>query len=234
MAVRSSMSEIIPRVRQLVGDPASSIQDFTDQDVQDVCDAFRQDVTRELLTVDYDIQPPQGTSNAALVIWCRAYSKWEHWEANEVLQGINVATGKSWNVLGPIVSERINGRWTFEVELPNIAVTIGQYPPIFLTGRCYDIYTIAASLLERRIAMKAFTQFNVTASGTTMALGSILDRLEQLRLMYLERGWTHVVTIARTDLAAERGSRPGYGVSTDSQAGLLPGVISPSIVGPAG
>ena len=233
MAVRASMqSEIIPRVRQLIGD-VSSPQDFLDQDIQDVCDAYRLDITRELLKVDYDIDPPQGASNTALVIWCRGFSQFEHWEANEVLQGTNVATGKSWQILAPVVSERIVGRWTFEVELPSIASTIGQYPPVFISGRVFDLYAIAAALLLRRIALWSFKLFNATIDGRALQLQQIITTWEQLRLVYVEMSWNRTVELIRTDLAPDRGgSSTGTGVRTDSQEGLMPNVLVPTVSGP--
>ena len=51
MAVRSTMqTNLIPRVRLLIGDPAGGSQVFTDQDVQDVLDESRQDIGNMGLT----------------------------------------------------------------------------------------------------------------------------------------------------------------------------------------
>jgi hypothetical protein len=232
MAVRGSMSEIIARVRQELGDVASP-QDFLDQDIQDVCDAYRLDITREALTVDYDIQPPQGTSNTALVIWARGFSQFQHWEANEVLQGTNVSTGKSWVILSPATAERIVGRWTFEVELPSIAVTIGQYPPVYISGRVFDLHSILGDLFMRRIALRSLLIFDMTIDGRNLRLGQILDRWEKQANWHYARGWTRSVEMIRTDLAPDRGTR-GTISPTDSQAGLLPDVLVPTISGPGG
>jgi hypothetical protein len=50
MAVRSTMTQIITRVRTLINDPSGASQIFTDQDMQDVLDDSRQDYMNEVLT----------------------------------------------------------------------------------------------------------------------------------------------------------------------------------------
>ena len=50
MAVRSTMSAIITRVRVLINDPSSASQTFDDQTIQNVLDDSRQDYVNESLT----------------------------------------------------------------------------------------------------------------------------------------------------------------------------------------
>lgn len=204
MAVRTSMGSLIARVRQMIGDVATP-QDFVDQDVQDACDAHRADVRYELLRPAPDIQPPQGQSSTGQFVWAAYFSDYQHWEDDVVFQGTQVSTGKSWVLLTPVVSEPIAGRWTFEVTLPSIAVTVGQYPPVYVSGKAYDLYRVAADLLERRIALRSFTTFDITADGRTLHVNQILDRWEKLRQSYLAQAWNRSVELVRSDLAPDRG-----------------------------
>lgn len=232
MAVRSTMTSLIARVRQMCGDVATP-QDFTDQDVQDVCDAHRMDVRYELLSPAPDIQPGQGGSSTASFVWAAYFSTFQHWEDDVVLQGINTSTFLPWTVLTPVVSEPIAGRWTFAVTLPQIATPPAQWPPVYATGKVYDLYRIAAALLERRIALKSFTLFDFNAQGVSMHLNQVLDRWDKLRASYLAQAWTHTVELLRDDLAPDRGGTFTHGTRTDSQAGLLPGP-GPTVSGARG
>lgn len=227
MAVRSSMQDLVARVRQLVGD-VSAPQDLTDQDIQDACDANRADVRYELLNAAPDIQPPQpGPSGNAQFVWATYFSDFQHWESDVVLQGMvtnNGATSAPWVVLTPVSSDLISGKWTFAVTLPSIATPPSQFPPVYATGKAYDIYAAAASLLERRIAIRSFTTFDVTTGGTTLRLGSILDRWEKLAQSYWGRAWVGMMQLRRSDLAPDRGVN-------DAQGALLPGALSSTIRG---
>lgn len=217
------MAAIISRVRQLVGD-VTTPQDFTDQDVQDVCDAYRADIRYELLAPAPDIQPGQNGATTANFVWAAYFSDFQHWEDDVVLQGLNVSTGQAWVLLTPTVSEPIVGRWTFAVTLPSIATPPAQYPPVWATGKVYDLYAIAAMLLRRRIGLRSLTMFDFASDGQSFKVGSVLDRWERLAASYLSMSWNRSVDLVRTDLAADQGARPG----------LLPNVLAPGITGPEG
>lgn len=225
-------TDIIPVVRQMIGD-TSGTPDFADQDIQNACDEYRLTVRYELLTAAPDIQPPQGQGTTAQFVWATYFSEYQYWEADEVLQGTDTATFKPWVLLTPVATERIAGKWTFAVTLPSIATPPSQFPPVYATGKVYDLNAVAATLLERRIAKYALTSFDFTADGRQMRLGQTLDRLEKLRAFYLAKSWTRAVELVRTDLAPETASRPA-GMPTDTQGALLPGVLSTNVQGARG
>ena len=233
MAVRTSMSSLIATTRQLIGD-VTTPQDFLDQDIQDVLDSYRDEVRYELLHPMPDIQPGQAGSLVAQFVWASYQSEFQWWEADVVIQGLNTANNQPWVVQSPVTFEYIPGKWTFAVTLPAIATPPGQYPPVYATGKVYDLYTAASALLERRIALHAFTTFDVTTDGQTLKLSQILDRWERLRDMYLRKGWNHVVELERADLAPGAGADGSVPVmSTDGQpsGALLPGLLGANVIG---
>lgn len=233
MAVRSSMSSLIATTRQLIGDVATP-QDFLDQDIQDVLDANRDEVRYELMHPMPDIQPGQNGSLVAQFVWASYQSEFQYWESDVVIQGLNTANNQPWYVLTPQTFEYINGKWTFAVTLPALATPPGQYPPVYATGKVYDIYTAAAMLLERRIALRALSSFDVSADGQSLRLSQIIATLERLRDRYLAQGWSRVVALERGDLAPSVGPDGSVPVmSTDGQpsGALLPGVLGADVIG---
>lgn len=229
MAVRSSMQQLLDTTRQMIGD-VSAPQDFTDQDVQDVCDAHRAEVRYELLTPMPDIQPGQNGSLVAQFVWASYQSEFQYWEADVVVQGMQTSNDQPWVLLTPASFEYINGKWTFAVTLPNIATPPAQWPPVYATGKAYDLYAAAAELLERRIALRSFTMFDFTADGRSMRLSQVLDRWEKLRLSYIAKSWNRVVEIIRTDLAPDISGERTPVLDTDLQSNyLLPGVLGADV-----
>lgn len=232
MAVRTSMAALIATTRQMIGD-VSTPQDFLDQDVQDVLDAHRTEVRYELLRPVPDIQPGQNGSLVAQFVWASYLSEFQFWESDVVIQGLNTSTNQPWFILTPVTFEFITGKWTFAVTLPNIATPPAQYPPVYAVGKAYDIHAAAADLLERRIALRAFTLFDYTGDGVTLRLAQILDRWEKLRAFHIAKSWDQIITLDRTDLApsVDYGGVPV--LSTDAQSGnhLLPGVLGANVVG---
>lgn len=196
MAVRATMADLIGTTRQLVGDVASASQDFTDQDIQDVLDAHREDVRYEVLT-------PRPTLSTAGILYNDYYSEVGYWEAGETLVWGNFAP------LTALTSDRVVGHWTFA----------NQYPPVLLAGQTYDIYAAAAELLERRIALRSFTMFDFVADGRTMRLGTVLDRWQKLRDTYIAKSRGHVISLYREDLAGGDGSGGTAGSDALARAG---------------
>ena len=233
MAVRTSMSSLIATTRQMIGD-VTTPQDFQDQDVQDVLDAYRTEVRYELMHPMPDIQPGQNGSLVAQFVWASYQSQFQYWESDVVIQGLNTANNQPWVVLSPVTFEYITGKWTFAVTLPAIATPPAQYPPVYATGKVYDLYAAAAALLERRIALRSLTTFDVTTDGQTLKLSQILATWERLRDLYVGKSWDHVISLDRIDLA------PGAGIdgstpvmNTDGQPSnaLLPGVLGAGVTG---
>lgn len=233
MAVRTSMAQLITTTRQLIGDLAGTSQDFADQDVQDVLDAHREEIRYELLTPMPDIQPGQNGSLVAQFVWASYQSEFQYWESDVVIQGLNTANDQPWYLLTPTTFEYINGKWKFTVTLPNIATPPGQYPPVYAVGKVYDIHAAAADLLERRIALHAFTSFDITSDGQTLRLSQVIAVWERLRLAYIGKSWNQVIDLERTDLAPGQDGAITPVLSTNGQSSntLLPGVLGANVVG---
>lgn len=235
MAVRTSMANLIAQTRQLVGD-VSAPQDFTDQDVQDILDSYRDEVRYELMHPMPDIQPGQNGSLVAQFVWASYQSEFQYWEADVVIQGLNTANNQPWYVLTPATFEYIPGKWTFAVTLPNIATPPGQYPPVYATGKVYDLYTAAAALLERKIALHAFTLFDAAVDGQSFRRSQIITTWQKLHDTYISKGWSRVIHLDRADLAPGAGidgSTPVMNTDGASSNSLLPGVLGAGVVGTA-
>jgi hypothetical protein len=225
---RASMAQIIGIVRLKIGDPAGGSQAFTDDQIQDQCDAFRDEIRYELLNPAPDIQPPQGASTSATYVWAAYWSHYQYWENSVNLQGINTVTGKPWSLLTPVTTELIPGRWAFAVELPNIATPPAQYPPVFATGQHYDIYRISAELLLMRIAAQAFNLFNITIDGRNMQLQQIITTWQKLADSYYRQAWPSTIQLRRGDIS----TRVDMSSTARTSTGLLPDAFGEA--GPAG
>ena len=233
MAVRSSMSSLIAATRQLIGD-VSTPQDFLDQDIQDVLDAYRDEVRYELLHPMPDIQPGENGSLVAQFVWASYQSEFQYWESDVVIQGLNTGTNEPWFVLTPASFEYIPGKWTFTVTLPALATPPGQYPPVYATGKVYDLYTASAALLERRIALWAFKLFDASVDSQSFKRSQIIGTWERLRDRYIAQGWNRVLRLERTDLAPGAGidgSTPVMSTDGEPSNALLPGVLGAGVIG---
>ena len=123
------MTALITRLRRMVNDPASAVQQFTDDELQDVLDARRDDVSYvELTGVEY-VAP--GGMVQYLDYW--APNGLGDWEADAEL------TDGTWAVVTPATSDGLKGHWTFATN---------QTPPVYMRGRTYDLNAAAADVLD--------------------------------------------------------------------------------------
>lgn len=197
MPVRASMSDLVARVRTLIGDAPGATQTFDDQTVQDWLDRTRQTVRYELLTPAPDIVPPQGSQTTAEFNWATYFSHFTDWEADTVLQG-NL-TGKTWQILTPISSEYLTGRWTFDVTLPAIATDIpAQLPPVFAIGKVYDPYLAAAYALEMWAAQLTGA-FDFTSDGQTFRRSQQFGAKITLANLYRRNAKPTITSVVRGD-----------------------------------
>ncbi len=139
--VRSTMEPLVYEVRLMIGDPLGTNAFYqTDSDIQDRLDAYRDDIRYEQLTIAPSIVNTASTNNVAETIFADYYSKYQWWEGDVVLQGQDPTTHAFWSVLTPVASDLITGHWQFELT-PFVNGTVpGQLPPVFITGKVYDLY----------------------------------------------------------------------------------------------
>src|SRR5258707_12983780 len=161
MPVRGTMASLIARTRLLITDtvPAGSGQVFADQDVQNVLDESRIDLYNQPLV-------PQWTysGNTPQVLDYFAPSQWGDWEDDIVLKQYLTV------VVTPASTDDIVGHWTFAQS---------TLPPVFITGKTFDIYRAAADLLEMR-ASTWMLRLNATADGQTLHLEGVSMQLLNL------------------------------------------------------
>lgn len=125
---RTSMAALITRTRRLIGDPAGASQVWSDDEIQDALDAHRTDVRYLELREAETIQSGGG------VVYLNYYAPFGDWEDDETL-----TYGGTWATVTPSAQDLLIGKWTFSSN---------QNPPVYLTGKSFDLYGAAADLLE--------------------------------------------------------------------------------------
>lgn len=179
---RGTMVDLIARTRLLIGDPSGASQQFTDDNIQDFLDETREDVQYEVL----DAKPTFTTTG---LLWNDYYSTYEHWEQGETLIWSNFAT---LTPITPTIADRIIGHWAFN----------NQLPPVMIAGKAFDLWNVAANLLEMRAAGQAFNLFNMTIDGRNLQLNQIVQSWLTLAKQYRSRARPRVVRIVRDDIGA--------------------------------
>jgi hypothetical protein len=149
VSVRTSMADLIIRVRELVGDPViagtPSTSTYTDQQLQDALDAHRTEVRNAPLR-------PLQTITAGIVTYHDWFAPRGAWEASPVL------TDGAYAVLTPSASDLIAGKWTF-------TATQGA---VLVTGACFDLYGAAVDVLLMTLQSKS-AEFDFSADGQSFS-----------------------------------------------------------------
>jgi hypothetical protein len=206
MPVRSSMSQILTRVRFMIQDPAGGSQFFADQDLQDTLDDYREDIRYEALQIAPTILNAASTSNQAATIFADYYSKYQWWESDVVLQGVNVSTNAAWIVLTPTTSDYITGHWTFESNIFTSGTAPGQYPPVFATGKVFDLYLAAAELLQFWAASFS-AAYDISVDGQNLRRSQLMTAKITLAEQYLMKAKPRRAKLTRPDVNPEINAR---------------------------
>lgn len=183
------MSSLIARVRSLISDPAGANQQFSDQDIQDVLDTGRVNVINALL------RPTVTLTASGILNYENYYSDVGYWETDAVIQdgAFNVATDYT-------DADYLTGHWTWNLANP------GKLPPLFITGKYYDLYGASADLLERWAAAWA-RSYDFTADGQSFhrsqASAAMLTQARQYRKQALVRA----IPMVRDDLSDDSSSQ---------------------------
>lgn len=179
MPVRSTMAALIARVRSMINDPAGASQVWADQDIQNVLDESRIDYYNEPLEPRWTFS---GTT--PVVLDYLAPSQLGDWEDDIVLKQFLTV------VLTPATSDDIVGHWTFAQT---------TLPPVFITGKTYDIYRASADLLERWSARYALL-FNISVDGQSLQRSQAHSMLLDLAKQYRMKQRAGSITVKRGDL----------------------------------
>src|SRR5260370_6661207 len=188
MAVRSSMAALILRVRLLINDtlPIGSGQVFADQDIQDVLDESRLDVFNSEMRAE----PTFTGATFQFLDYTTTFGGEKAlggWEDGMVLKQY-LTTVVTLATIEPIV-----GHFTFAAN---------TYPPVFISGKIYDVYRAAADLLERWSAKWALL-FSVSVDGQSMQRSQAHAMLLDLAKQYRMKQRAGSIAVKRADLAAE-------------------------------
>ena len=165
------MAELISTLRKLTNASAS---DFTDDQVQEFLDARRVEVRRARLVTTPD-------SNGEYHDY---YSAFGNWEQDAVIED------GAGNAVTPTTSEWLVGHWGFTSNTP---------PPLFITGKAYDVYGAAADLLEAWAA-RVVLEFDFEADGASYKRHQKQKALLTLATQYRRLSWPQVVAQHRPDL----------------------------------
>lgn len=179
--VRATLADLIALVRLNIGDAPGGCQNFGDADIQLALDERREEVRYEVLF-------PQVKYTTSGYQYLFYKSRRQYWESDEELIGPHYQT------LTPATAERVAGFWTFPAGTGN-----GQYPPVFLAGKAYDVNGATADLLARWRAVYA-RKFDVTTGGTTLHRSQVALALKDLEESYRRRALIKQVRFVRNDI----------------------------------
>lgn len=205
MAVRGTMSSLIAQVRLMIADPSGVNQQFSDQAVQDRLDASRDDIRYEGLTIAPSIVNTASTGNQPQTIFADYYSKYQWWESDVVLQAQG-PTGAAWVVVTPTSSDYITGHWTFEDNVFTSGTVPGQLPPVFATGKVYDLNASAADLLEFWGATLAGA-YDITVDGQSLRRSQMMTAKLNMAQYYRRLAKPKVAKMDRHDVMAPISSK---------------------------
>lgn len=183
----------------MIGDPAGASQQFDDQAIQDKLDELREDIWYEPLTYAPAIVNAASTNNVPTMIFADYYSSFRWWEADAILQGQNTTTHASWVVLTPVASDYIVGHWQFETSIFTSGTFPGQYPPVFATGKIYDLNLAAADLLEFWAAVLTGA-YDITVDGQSLRRSQLMQAKLTLADRYRRDAKPRVAKAVRRDI----------------------------------
>lgn len=184
MAVRAAMSDLITRLRRLIGDAAGSSAVWDDQALQDAFDVYQVQHRTERTIPSPTIQPGGHR------IWLDYYSDGGvgDWENDEVL------VDASFNVLTPSAADRINGHWTFSANTGLV---------VWITGKTYDIYGTAADVC-RQWAAQVKLEFDVRTGERQYSRAQQFKMLIELAETYDAKRLPQFAQMIRTDVPADQ------------------------------
>ncbi|MFZ0324732.1 MAG: hypothetical protein WAN48_11445 [Actinomycetes bacterium] len=176
MTERSSMTALVNRLRLLVGDPAGLTETFSFEQIQDALDAHRVEVLQLPLT-------PRPSIVNGITSYREFYAPRGMWEADEVLVDSNYLT------IAPSTSDRLVGHWTLATS---------KTPPVYITGKVYDLYGAAVDVLEQWAA-RFKAEFDFATDSQTFARSQKSLQVEALAATYRRRARPPAIRFVSSD-----------------------------------
>lgn len=168
---RPTLFPLIERVRGLVHDTGASYV-FSDDEIQGFLDDNRTDVIEYPLAATW-----QRVNGVDLCIVHTAVHGF--WETDASLVDANGVT------VTPSTSDYMVGRWDFNA---------GQQPPVYVTGKFFDLYGAAADVLEAWAAGEALS-FDFDADGASYQRSQKTAHLLQLAVQYRRKSLPRTVQV---------------------------------------
>jgi len=195
----------------LIADPAGANQQFDDQTIQDQLDQNREDLWYYPLKVAPAIINAASTNNVPSMVFADYYSEgYSWWEADVILQGNSTSTHAAWVVLTPVASDLIVGHWSFEAssltQLFANGTFPGQYPPVWATGKSFDIFATAADLCDIWSAYLA-GKYDITVEGQTLKRSQLMQAKQTLANVFRRQARPKAATMVRRDVLPEMDSK---------------------------
>lgn len=172
------MAALIARVRDLINDPAGSSQVWSDDQIQGVMDEGREDLVNKPLR-------PEPTYSGSTIQYLDYYSDVGGWEDDYILKQYLTV------LVTPSAVEPIAGHFQFSSN---------EFPPIYITGKRYDVYRSAADLLERWAA-KWVLSYDVLVGGQQFKRSQATDALLKLAKSYRLKQRPRSIGMKRSDLS---------------------------------
>jgi hypothetical protein len=193
------MQYLIADVRKKIADPSSTNQQFSDSDIQSVLDTTRIDIRYEQLKAAPSFVNAASTNNQPQYVFADFYSDYDHWETDLVLQGNDVNTLASWIVLVPEASDYLTGHFIFQADAIHSGVAPGQWPPVYITGKVYDIFAASADLLDMWAAQLT-CKYDITQEGNSFKRSQWMTAKLRLADIYRRQAKPRISQMVRRDV----------------------------------
>lgn len=190
MAVRPTMLTLINFVRAKIGDPDNGSPVFSTQDIQDALDATRFDITTPEVLI------PVYTYQSGTIVWLDHYSQYPYWEDSPVLLNFGLS------VISPTLSELLRepdvqgkaAHWQFSTTQLGVRAQ----------GHSFDVWQVAANLLEQRIMSQALNLINISMQGANLSLNQTIQTWERMVATYRSKQRIGVAPTIREDVMSQR------------------------------
>lgn len=180
---RDTMATLIGYVRDMIGDVAGGVTQFTDDQIQQRLDETRTFVNYGVLRAER--QPAPGTG---FVAYSDFFSNVGYWEDAPVTQ----LYGPSYEVLAPLSSDTLTGHWSFDPTPP------GQVLPVYIKGYFYDNNAAAAALCTRWAAALA-RSYDISSGSQRLSRSQMRQGLLELAGEYRRQSRPRTVPIVNGD-----------------------------------
>lgn len=174
--MRTTLSDLITRLRKLLGDPAGVSQTWADDELQDFLDSNRLDVCHAALR-------PGRARTSGTATYTDYYADYGEWESDVLLED------GGGDALTPTASDLVAGRWTFA----------DRGSAVYITGKTFDLWATAADVLEAWAARVAL-EFDFDADGGKYKRSQKREALLSVAARYRRQARPRKATMVRDDV----------------------------------